>query len=111
MVLAKKVPVIAGEEGIARGCGVATLSISYYDLGYQTGQMAYDILANGADVSTMAVQYRSQCDQEVQRRQLPRHWASPFPTTTRPLPRTDPTALIQTSKQRKRTFLFRCFLL
>ena len=56
MVLAKKVPVIAGEEGIARGCGVAALSISYYDLGYQTGLMAYDILANGADVSTMAVQ-------------------------------------------------------
>ena len=56
VVLAKKVPVIAGEEGIARGCGVAALSISYYDLGYQTGLMAYDILANGADVSTMAVQ-------------------------------------------------------
>ena len=56
VVLAQKVPVIAGEEGIARGCGVAALSISYYDLGYQTGLMAYDILANGADVSTMAVQ-------------------------------------------------------
>ena len=27
------VPVIAGEEGICAGCGVATLSISYYDLG------------------------------------------------------------------------------
>ena len=56
VVLAKKVPVIAGEEGICNGCGVATLSISYYDLGYQTGLMAYDILVNGADVSTMAVQ-------------------------------------------------------
>lgn len=56
VVLAKKVPVIAGEEGICSGCGVATLSISYYDLGYQTGLMAYDILVNGADVSTMAVQ-------------------------------------------------------
>ena len=56
MVLAKKVPGIAGEEGSARGCGGAALSISSYDLGYQTGLMAYDILANGADVSTMAVQ-------------------------------------------------------
>ena len=56
VVLAKKVPVVAGEEGIARGCGVAALTISYYDLGYQTGLMAYDILVNGADVSTMAVQ-------------------------------------------------------
>lgn len=51
------VPVIAGEEGICKGCGVATLSISYYDLGYQTGLMAYEILVNGADVSTMAVEF------------------------------------------------------
>lgn len=39
-----KKPIFAGEEGIAKGCGVATLSISYYDLGYTTGEMAYDIL-------------------------------------------------------------------
>ena len=50
------VPVVAGEEGICLGCGVATLTISYYDLGYATGEMAYEILVNGADVSTMAVQ-------------------------------------------------------
>ncbi len=31
-----KKPIFAGEEGIAKGCGVATLSISYYDLGYTT---------------------------------------------------------------------------
>ena len=42
-----KKPVVAGEEGICSGCGVATLSISYYDLGYETGEMAYDILVNG----------------------------------------------------------------
>ena len=57
VVLPAGVPVIAGEEGIASGCGVATLSISYYDLGYTTGEMAYEILANGADVSTMAIEY------------------------------------------------------
>ncbi len=51
------VPIVAGEEGICSGCGVATLSISYYDLGYATGEMAYEILVNGADVSTMAIQY------------------------------------------------------
>ena len=51
------VPVIAGEEGICKGCGVATLSISYYDLGYATGEMAYEVLANGADVSSMDVQF------------------------------------------------------
>lgn len=51
------VPIITGEEGICKGCGVATLSISYYDLGYQTGLMAYDILVNGKDVSKMEVQF------------------------------------------------------
>lgn len=40
MVIPEKVPVVAGEEGICKGCGVAALSISYYDLGYKTGEMA-----------------------------------------------------------------------
>ena len=53
----KKVPVIAGEEGICGGCGVATLSISYYDLGYTTGKMAAKVLTGEADISTMAVAY------------------------------------------------------
>ena len=52
-----KIPVIAGEEGICSGCGVATLSISYYDLGYTTGEMAYEILVEGKDISTMDVRY------------------------------------------------------
>ena len=50
-------PAIVGEEGICAGCGVATLSISYYDLGYATGEMAYEILANGADIATMNVRF------------------------------------------------------
>jgi putative ABC transport system substrate-binding protein len=57
VVLPAGVPVIAGEEGICSGCGVATLSISYYDIGYKSGEMAYEILVNGADISTMAVEY------------------------------------------------------
>lgn len=52
-----KTPIIAGEEGICSGCGVATLSISYYELGQKTGEMAYDILVNGADISTMEIQF------------------------------------------------------
>ena len=51
------VPVIAGEEGICRGCGVATLSISYYDLGVTTGKMAAKILTGEADISTMPIAY------------------------------------------------------
>ena len=52
-----KKPVIAGEEGICAGCGVATLSISYYDLGYATGEMAYEILVNKADISAMEIRF------------------------------------------------------
>ena len=52
-----KVPVIAGEQGICRGCGVAPLSIDYYDLGYTTGKMAAKILKGEADISTMPIEY------------------------------------------------------
>ena len=51
------VPIIAGEEGICSGCGVATLSISYYDLGVATGKMAAKVLKGEADISTMPVEY------------------------------------------------------
>ena len=51
------VPAICGEEGICSGCGVATLSISYYDLGKTTGQMAAKILTGEADISAMPIEY------------------------------------------------------
>lgn len=57
VVIPMKTPVVAGEEGICSGCGVATLSISYYDLGYKTGEMAVEILRDKADVSKMAIEY------------------------------------------------------
>lgn len=52
-----KVPVIGGERAICAGCGVATLSIDYYDLGYATGEMAAKVLTGEADISKMPVQY------------------------------------------------------
>ena len=55
--LPAKVPVIAGEEGICQSCGVATLSINYYDLGYKTGEMAVSILQDGEDISKMPIEY------------------------------------------------------
>ncbi len=57
VVLPAKVPVVAGEAGICGGCGVATLSISYYDLGYATGEMAAKVLKGEAKISEMPVQY------------------------------------------------------
>lgn len=55
VVLASNTPVIAGESGLCKGCGVATLSIDYYELGKITGQMAADVLTGKADISTLAV--------------------------------------------------------
>ncbi len=51
------IPVIAGEEGICAACGVATLSISYYDLGVATGKMAAQILTGKVDVAELPVGY------------------------------------------------------
>ena len=56
-VLPTKTPIIAGEAGICSGCGVATLSISYYELGKKTGEMAVEILKEGKDISEMAIAY------------------------------------------------------
>ena len=52
-----KIPIIAGESGICTGCGIATLSIDYYDLGYKAGEMAYEILVNGTDPAEMEIEY------------------------------------------------------
>jgi putative ABC transport system substrate-binding protein len=60
VVLPAGVPVIAGESGICGGCGIATLSISYYDLGYTTGKMAVKILTGEADISQMPVEFATQ---------------------------------------------------
>lgn len=57
VVVPANIPVIAGEEGICSGCGVATLSISYYDIGYKAGEMAYDILVNGKNAGDMDIEF------------------------------------------------------
>ena len=54
-----KVPIIAGEEGICNGCGIATLSIDYYSIGKKAGEMAYDILVNGKDPADMEIGFAS----------------------------------------------------
>ena len=57
IVSEKKIPLFAGEENTAMGCGVASLTISYYDLGVATGKMAAKILKGEADISTMKIEY------------------------------------------------------
>ena len=50
------VPIICGEESQCTGCGLASLSIDFYDIGYRAGEQAYDILVNGKDPATMPVE-------------------------------------------------------
>lgn len=59
VVVPARVPVVAAEEGICKGCGTVTLSISYYSMGRAAGEMAYEILVNGKDPGTMEVGYSS----------------------------------------------------
>ena len=54
------VPIVCGEENLCKGCGVATLSIDYFDLGHACGEMAVEILTGGADVSAMEVRFAPQ---------------------------------------------------
>ena len=58
------VPIVCGEENLCKGCGVATLSISYHDIGFACGEMAAEILLNGADVSKMEVRFAPQFTKE-----------------------------------------------
>lgn len=60
----KNVPIIAGEAGICKGCGVATLSIDYYTLGYKAGEMAAKILSEGANPGEMEIQYTTELTKE-----------------------------------------------
>ena len=57
-------PIVCGEENLCKGCGVATLSISYHDIGFACGEMAAEILLDGADVSAMPVQFAPQFTKE-----------------------------------------------
>ncbi len=50
------VPIITGEKDTCAGCGLASISIDFYKIGYRAGEMAYDILVNGADPAVMTVE-------------------------------------------------------
>ena len=53
-------PIVCGEESLCSGCGVATLTISYYDLGKVTGQMAAKVLKGEENISEMPIQWASE---------------------------------------------------
>lgn len=53
------VPIICGESNMVDGGGTATYGIDYYRLGEQTAAQAIRILSEGADISTMPIEYYS----------------------------------------------------
>lgn len=89
LVIPAKIPVIAGEQGICAGCGIATLSISYYDLGYKTGEMAYEILANGGDITTMKVESAPKDEQRCIMRRSVRNLESQYRMITKQFPQSN----------------------
>ncbi|MCI7730672.1 ABC transporter substrate-binding protein [Enorma burkinafasonensis] len=58
------VPTICGEVGQVEAGGLASVSINYYELGYRAGEMAVQILAEGADPAEMPVETMTadECD-------------------------------------------------
>lgn len=53
---AYNIPIVCGETGMNDQCGVATYGVNYYSLGVKAGDMAADILLEGADPATTPVQ-------------------------------------------------------
>jgi putative ABC transport system substrate-binding protein len=54
------IPVICGEENMVLSGGLATLGINYYNLGYQTGEMAVKVLNGEAEPATMPIESQTE---------------------------------------------------
>lgn len=55
---ASKIPLIVGEEDSVRRGGIATIGIDYYQLGRQTGKMAFQILKAGVKPEELPIEYQ-----------------------------------------------------
>ena len=60
-----KIPVICGEGGMVQSGGTASVASDYYTLGYRAGEMAYEIMVNGADPATTPIGFMSADDMEL----------------------------------------------
>ena len=56
---------ICGEGGMVQSGGTASVGIDYYVLGYRAGEMAYNILVNGADPATTPIGFMTADDMEL----------------------------------------------
>ncbi|MBQ9945690.1 MAG: ABC transporter substrate-binding protein [Clostridia bacterium] len=52
-----RVPLVAGNIDVAVECGIATVGIDYYKLGYEAGLMAYEILKENRDPADMEIHF------------------------------------------------------
>ncbi len=57
-----KIPTICGESNMVLNGGLATLGLNYYNLGYQTGEMAVRILKGEATPATMPIETQKNYD-------------------------------------------------
>ena len=69
VVMESGTPVICGATGMVEAGGLITLGLNYYNLGYQTGEMAAQVL-EGADPASMPVQSQNQYDYVVNEEML-----------------------------------------
>ena len=60
-----KVPVICGEGGMVESGGTASVAIDYYTLGFRAGEMAYEIMVNGADPATTPIGFMAADDMSL----------------------------------------------
>lgn len=60
-----KVVTVSGESGMVHAGGLITDGISYINLGHKAGEMAYKILVDKVDVSTMPITYLDNEDLEL----------------------------------------------
>ena len=60
-----KIPVICGEGGMVQSGGTASVAIDYYTLGYRAGEMAYEIMVNGADPATTPIGFMTAEDMQL----------------------------------------------
>ena len=60
-----KIPVITGEGGMVTSGGTASVAIDYYVLGYRAGEMAYEIMVNGADPASTPIGFMTADDMEL----------------------------------------------
>lgn len=53
----KRIPVVAADESMSRGCGTVTLAPDYYQAGYKAGEMAFEFIMGAKDITTTKLEY------------------------------------------------------